>query len=215
MKPQSKYFDMIRVSRSRSEGASTDDRRDPSSICHWRGCDKPGRHRAPKGRGRDNEYYMFCESHIRDYNQSYNYFEGMSSREVDDFRRDAMTGHRPTWTLGANSWAHGTRAAQSEAELRRHAGTAGFGTPQDFHAERARRARAEATTAKRVLKPLEKKSLDTLELTQSASREEIKARYKEMVKRHHPDNNGGDRSSEDKLREIIQAYNLLKQAGMA
>jgi DnaJ-class molecular chaperone len=43
---------------------------------------------------------------------------------------------------------------------------------------------------------------------------EIKARFKELVKRHHPDANGGDRGAEDKLREIIQAYNYLKQAGL-
>ena len=47
-------------------------------------------------------------------------------------------------------------------------------------------------------------------------RRAIKARYKELVKRHHPDANGGDRSSEEKLREIIQAYNYLRveQAGL-
>ena len=42
---------------------------------------------------------------------------------------------------------------------------------------------------------------------------EIKSRFKELVKRHHPDANGGDRASEDKLREIIEAYNYLKSAG--
>ena len=46
-----------------------------------------------------------------------------------------------------------------------------------------------------------------------ASGPAIKARFKELVKRHHPDANGGDRSSEDKLREIIQAYNYLKSIG--
>jgi DnaJ-class molecular chaperone len=51
-------------------------------------------------------------------------------------------------------------------------------------------------------------------LTNTASREDIKTRFKELVKRHHPDSNGGDRAAEDKLREIIQAYNYLKQAGL-
>ena len=48
---------------------------------------------------------------------------------------------------------------------------------------------------------------------EDAERIEIKGRFKELVKRHHPDANGGDRSSEDKLREIIEAYNYLKSAG--
>jgi len=46
-----------------------------------------------------------------------------------------------------------------------------------------------------------------------AKRPDIKARFKELVKRHHPDANGGDRGSEDKLREIIEAYHYLKSAG--
>ena len=52
-----------------------------------------------------------------------------------------------------------------------------------------------------------------LDLEAGAERADIKARFKELVKRHHPDANGGDRGSEDKLREIIQAYNYLKSAG--
>jgi DnaJ-class molecular chaperone len=65
----------------------------------------------------------------------------------------------------------------------------------------------------RKLKTLEKKSLEDLGLPHDASADDIKTRYKEMVKRHHPDANGGDRSTEERLREIIQSYKHLKQAG--
>ena len=54
------------------------------------------------------------------------------------------------------------------------------------------------------------KALYTLELDANATEASIKARYKDLVKRHHPDANGGDRSSEEKLREIIKAYNFLR-----
>jgi DnaJ-class molecular chaperone len=60
---------------------------------------------------------------------------------------------------------------------------------------------------------MERKALEALGLDGAASRQTIKARFKELVKRHHPDRTGGDRSSEEKLREVIQAYNYLKQAG--
>ena len=74
--------------------------------------------------------------------------------------------------------------------------------------------RQEPAEHRRPLKPLELKSLEALDLDgRSRTRDEIKARFKELVKRHHPDANGGDKRSEDKLREIIQAYNYLKQAG--
>jgi DnaJ-class molecular chaperone len=55
--------------------------------------------------------------------------------------------------------------------------------------------------------------LNELSLEVHATKAEIKTRFKELVKRHHPDANGGDRGSEDKLREIIVAYNYLKSAG--
>ena len=86
--------------------------------------------------------------------------------------------------------------------------------PHEFFAWRARKAREEPVENRRQLRPLERKSLEALHLSEGAAREEIKARFKELVKRHHPDSNGGDTRSEDKLREIIQAYNYLKQAGL-
>jgi DnaJ-class molecular chaperone len=66
----------------------------------------------------------------------------------------------------------------------------------------------------RKAKPLEAKALDTLGLDVRATSADIKARYKELVKRHHPDANGGDRGSEDRFRDVLQAYRVLKQAGL-
>ena len=37
----------------------------------------------------------------------------------------------------------------------------------------------------------------------------VKARYKELVKRHHPDANGGDKASEEKFKQITQAYETI------
>jgi curved DNA-binding protein CbpA len=212
MKLGSKYFDSIRISSKRTQiDKTTAESRHPP--CQWKGCEKPGPHRAPKGRGRDGEYFFFCADHVRQYNQSYNYFDGMSDREVADFQKDAITGHRPTWKIGANSLEHGTSAGATNA---RFMGLGG-GTANDPHgvfARRAKMARQEPAPARRKLRPVEKKSLDALNLGEEATREQIKARFKELVKRHHPDANGGDNKSEDRLRDIIQAYNHLKQAGL-
>ena len=62
----------------------------------------------------------------------------------------------------------------------------------------------------RVVRNAERKALDALGLEATPTAHEVKTRFKALVKRHHPDANGGDRSSEDRLREIIQAYNYLK-----
>lgn len=206
MKLQSKYFDSIRVSRNKRAGDSAKPEADPP--CQWKGCDKPGPYRAPMGRGRDGDYFCFCMDHVRQYNASYNYFDGMSDNEVRDFQKDALTGHRPTWKVGANAWAHGTKDGR---EGKPDAGTGGGA---NFFAWRAQKVREEPADRKRSLRPIEKKSLDALHLDARASKEDIKAKFKELVKLHHPDANGGDKQSEDKLREIIQAYNYLKQAGL-
>lgn len=212
MKLGSKYFDSIRVAPKRGRSATDQVQSNVDAPpCQWKGCDKPGRHRAPVGRGRDGEYYVFCVDHVRQYNASYNYFDGMSDSDVAKFQKEAITGHRPTWKLGENP-ALNTGADRMQKDVD---GSARIRDPHAFFAWRARQAREEAPERRRKLKPLEKKSLDALHLTQSASKDEIKAKFKALVKEHHPDANGGDRRSEDKLREIIQAYNYLKQAGLA
>ncbi|MBS0270191.1 MAG: DnaJ domain-containing protein [Proteobacteria bacterium] len=205
MKLDSKYFDSIRVSSKRQSAAK--ETRAP--LCQWKGCDKPGAHKAPKGRGRDGEFFHFCMDHVRQYNQEYNYFEGMSDTEVSNFRKDALTGHRPTWKTGANAWAHGTRDEGRTAEAAARV-QATARAPR-----KARSSRTQTSTFRRQLKPLEQKSLRVLDLSDEATPQDIKTRFKELVKIHHPDANGGDSRSEEKLREILQAYNYLKQSGLA
>ena len=209
MKLSSKYFDSIRVKPAAPGAPRRVETEAP--CCQWKGCERPGSHRAPQGRGRDGQFYVFCLDHVRQYNASYNYFEGMSDVEIQSFQKDALTGHRPTWKAGANAWAHGTHHNQTPNGASKPATS---GDQSAFFTWRAERMRPQAAQASRQVKPLEKKSLDALHLDERATREEIKARFKALVKQHHPDINGGDKGSEDRLREIIQAYNYLKQAGL-
>jgi curved DNA-binding protein CbpA len=211
MKLDSKYFDSIRVGAKRAASAETPESRHPR--CQWKGCEKPAPHKAPRGRGHEGEYYHFCVDHVRQYNHGYNYFDGMSDSEVSDFQKDAMTGHRPTWKMGSGSWAHGTSKGATNSRFSQ-AGAGKSNDPDGFFAWRAKRAREEPAETRRQLKPIERRSLDALNLPEGATREEIKTRFKELVKRHHPDANGGDNRSEERLRDIIQAYNHLKQAGL-
>ena len=167
-------------------------------------------HRAPRGRGREGEYYLLCLEHVRQFNASYNYFAGHEQRRGRGLPEGQR--HRPPSHLEGGRQCLGARHAPRHG---RHARSYGrrFSDPHEFFSWRCG-----ATPARRrrdALKPLELKALESLDLTATApTGDEIKARFKELVKRHHPDANGGDKRSEDKLREIIQAYNYLKQAGL-
>lgn len=204
MKLNSKYFDSIRV-----KPGEVRLRNQQVRLCEWEGCDKAGAHRAPKGRGREGEYYLFCIDHVREYNKSYNYFNGMSDSEVTDYQKAAMTGHRPTWSAGINAWSE-KAGRTGTARPRPGPETA---DPFGLFSEGGKRGPEQEPKPRRPIRNAERKAFTSLDLPIDSSPEEIKARFKLLVKRHHPDSNGGDRSNEDRLREIIQGYNYLKKAG--
>jgi curved DNA-binding protein CbpA len=202
MKLDSKYFDSIRAKPAGDAPA-----RPAGPTCQWKGCQDVGLYRAPVGRGQEGKYYLFCLDHVRQFNSSYNYFEGWSTAEVEAFQKDAVIGHRPTWKTGTCGEARGhARGAGARGGF-----SAAFLDPHAFLGGRLGRDKASSV---RRLKPLERKALEALGLDETTDRARIKTRFKELVKRHHPDANGGDKRSENKLREIIQAYNYLKQAGL-
>ncbi len=97
MKLDSKYFDRIRTRRKREQPPEAQ-----APVCQWDGCDKPGVHRAPVGRNAEGKFFMFCFEHVKDYNKGYNYFSGLSDSEIARYQKEAITGHRPTWTVGVN-----------------------------------------------------------------------------------------------------------------
>lgn len=205
MKLDSPFFDRIRVKPERDRRASG------SPLCEWPGCQGSATHRAPKGRTREQEYWRFCLDHVREYNQSYNFFDGMSAEAVERFQKDAVTGHRPTWKLGLSVASRFKRLKLSSF----FSDTADpFAFQQEFGKGRARREGAYSQGERRTVHNAERKALHAMGLEEGARRAEIKSRFKELVKRHHPDANGGDRGSEDKLREIIEAYNFLKSTGL-
>lgn len=225
MKLNSKYFDSIRIAPRKRRGVEQPPhirrmtREEAPKGCEWSGCRELGKFRAPSIKAAQaagaldtassDQYSWFCETHIREFNQSYDFFKGMSDADVASFQRDALTGHRPTWGLGVNaakaaSGAHFASRAREGSPFRDTFGFFDEGPGQEHR---------EAPETRRKPRALEQQALDTLDLPASASLNEIKARYKELVKRHHPDANGGDRSAEERLRKVIQAYDYLRKSG--
>lgn len=156
------------------------------------------------GRDREGQYFCFCMNHVREYNNSYNYFKGMTDDDVARYQKEAIIGHRPTWTMGAKGGGNGFREDGVDP--------AGFVDPMGLFRARER---AQAAPARPRLPVASAKALAVMNLEESADAQTVRARYKELVKRLHPDANGGDRSREDKLREIIQAYKHLRSVKLA
>lgn len=199
MKFDSPLFDKVRVKPDKDRRVKTD-----GPKCQWAGCAEKASHRAPKGRGAEKDYWSFCLAHVRHYNQNYNFFKGMSDAAVMAYQKDALTGHRPTWKMGTGK---GTVRPDFSAIGNRN-------DPFEIFGE-GLRAEQQAKAETRQIRNAERKALDRLGLDVGATPQQVKIRFKALVKQFHPDVNGGDRSTEERLVEVIQSYNYLKSVGFA
>jgi len=173
-------------------------------ACDHPDCPEAGLYRAPKGRDRLKDYYWFCLDHVRAYNSAWNFCEGFSEADIEAQLRAASCWERPTWRLG--HW-HSGRSAGVEAAMKDFAETFGI------HGEPGQ----EQSTPRRPSRPwtAEEKALAVLNLTPAATWAEIKACYKRLVKRFHPDANGGDKQAEERLKVINQAYSTLRSRALS
>jgi hypothetical protein len=202
MKLNSRYFDSIRVKPEKERRE-----RDRAPVCAWPGCSAPGTHRAPRGREFEGQYLNLCLEHVRDYNRDYNFFQGLDDAAVSSFQKDSLTGHRPTWRLGENSWASSKTGKRPPAGGFRH--NARTKDPFGLFGH----GPARSASPPRPARNAELKALHSLGLEAGVTSQQVKARYKALVKRLHPDANGGSRDNEDKLKEVIQAYDYLRSSG--
>lgn len=204
----SPLFDRIRIKPQCDEPRAAE-----GPVCERPGCKAPGAFRAPKGRSQEGRYFKFCLEHVREYNASYNYFAGMTDAAVAAYQKDAMIGHRPTWTMGVNGAARSPDGAAEGTAKRDWAYVDPLGVLNGENFRQARRRAPEEPKKPRYSGPV-RRALDVLGLEEGADGPSIKAQYKALVKRFHPDANGGDRSFEERFRDIIKAHDTLKTAGL-
>lgn len=199
-----KFVD-IRVKKA---GAAKAAAREPETRpCDHVGCKRAGEHRAPKGRDRENEYWHFCPEHVAEYNKRWNYFQGMSDAELAAYRAKEEVGHRPTWTFRSGRVDRFSSANRNIRQGRASDPFAMFGPGGDP-------AQPGAAKQRRRLTRLQAMALEVMQLEESATSPDIRARYAELVKRWHPDSNGGDRGAEENLQRVIKAYQTLKAGGL-
>lgn len=180
--------------------------REPEAEAQALQCDHPGcvahaSHRAPKARSRLNDYYWFCLEHVREYNRNWNYYSGMSDMQVESEIRNDTVWRRPTWPFSNSGGDFGT-GARFRDDLGIFEAAASMDGNSRTRNEETKRPRPEAHV---------QRALRIMNFDGPVTLTELKSRYKELVKRLHPDANGGDRDAEDKLKDINQAYATLKK----
>jgi hypothetical protein len=200
-----KFVD-IRVRPPREEEEDVHALKPGERRCEHPDCSSPATARAPKSPERLDEHYWFCQPHAGEYNRTWNFFAGMSETEIERQRAETITGARPTWQF---------RASRFSREAASFAAGAGRGFADPLSIFRAARRRADAQASERKLGRLERNALADLDLSEDAQATQIRARYTELIKRCHPDANGGDRSAEHKLQRVLKAYKILRQAKLA
>jgi hypothetical protein len=173
------------------------------TTCEWPGCDGAAEFKAPRSRDALNEYRWFCLVHVREYNRNWNYYSGMDEAEVEADVRNDTVWQRPTWKLGAGEapkFANmkindplGVGDAARDADARAHGGKSDAGQQPDPRQTDPKFARAMAVFALEI----------------PVTMDDVKTRYKELVKRHHPDANGGTKAAEEEFKKVTEAYEAL------
>ncbi len=167
--------------------------------CEAPGCGSDAAFRAPYSRDNMKDSRWFCLDHAREYNAAWDFFHGMSQKQIEQYVKDDVTGHRPTWPFGL-----GTVGVAAMSEL--------LGDQVRDSLGMYAAAKATARAPKPAVPPEQRKAFAKLNLTPGSTLQEIKQRYKELVKRYHPDMNGGDRGGEDQLKDVNEAYRTLVRA---
>ncbi|MBM3646745.1 MAG: J domain-containing protein [Alphaproteobacteria bacterium] len=165
-------------------------------VCEAPGCPLHGEYRAPRARDRLNEYRWFCLQHVREYNSKWDYFAGLPPEQIEAHIRADTTWRRPVWPLGARRNGGPYVRVNDPLDLSDDAGLGERAQPKFDGSEQ--------------LTPAERTALDVLELSWPSTLADVKSRYKELVKLHHPDANGGAREAEEKLKQINAAYSTLR-----
>jgi curved DNA-binding protein CbpA len=197
---ESKLFVGLRSTRKKSASH----RESTGPKCQWDCCEKSGTHRAPVGRDAEGLYLLFCTEHVKEYNRGYNYAADLSSPNTARYQREAATGRRQTWGTPVKLSTHIPMPS-----------TAPSGSARALNARMtaAQRLVHRADSPVRKLKALEARALETLGLPANSTPQEIQSRYRQKLKMHHPDANGGSRTSEEALRASIEAHKILKLNG--
>ena len=169
-------------------------------VCEHPGCQETGQYRAPKSPDDLDEFYWFCKDHVREYNLKWNFFHGATEEEFSEqVDKDRV-------------WGRETKPFGKRGDEQRAWARLGVDDPHQILGENATRNPGKSITGTRRLPSTERRALDILEAKDHWTKAEIRKSYKALIKVLHPDMNGGDRSHEDQLSEVVWAWDQIKES---
>ncbi|MDB9784423.1 DnaJ domain-containing protein [Pelagibacteraceae bacterium] len=164
------------------------------NICEWENCNDDGVYKAPVERDNSKKFKLLCLTHIKIFNNKWNYFSDMNEQEIEYFVKSDLTWHKSTKSFGSSEnffnilW---NNALEDKLNIFNSSGYKEF--------------------KKTKLSHTDKDALDIMELKYDEKWEEIQKKFKTLVKKYHPDKNLGSKKYEDKLKKITLAYSQLKK----
>ncbi|MEX0286563.1 MAG: J domain-containing protein [Paracoccaceae bacterium] len=169
-------------------------------VCDHPGCEEAGKYRAPKAPDVLDDYYWFCQQHVREYNQKWSFFDGTTEAEINAQRSKDKVWERETKPMGdpeARAWAR-----------------LGIEDPHQVLGENGTKnpGRNSPAGPSRRLPPTERRAIEVLDVRDTATKKEIRKAYKALIKVLHPDMNGGDRSQEEQLQLVVWAWEQVKDS---
>ena len=164
------------------------------NICEWENCEESGKYKAPLEKDNSKNYKWLCKEHIIFFNKNWNYFDGMSQNEIENFLKSDITWHRPTQKFGSSDNFFNI--------LWNNALSDKF----NFFKEE----KVSENFSNRILSEKDKDAFKIMELEFNANWTQIQKKFKTLVKKFHPDRNSGSKKFEDKLKKVTLAYSHLK-----
>ena len=163
-------------------------------ICDWDNCNNTGIYKAPIEKDNSRKYRLLCLKHIKIFNKNWNYFENMNDQQIEFFIKSDLTWHKATKKFGSSEnffnilW---NNALEDKLNIFESSNFIDF--------------------KKTKISKTDKDALNVMELNSDVKWEQIQSKFKQLVKKYHPDKNQGNKKFEDKLKKITLAYSQLKK----
>lgn len=168
--------------------------------CEHPGCEEAGKYRAPKSPDTLDDFFWFCQAHVREYNLKWNFFDSSTEQDYQDqIDKDRV------WERETKPFGRATEEQRAWARL-------GVDDPHQVLGANATQNPGRSITGTRRLPPTERRAIEILEAKDHWTKAEVRKAYKKLIKVLHPDMNGGDRSQEEQLSEVVWAWDQIKDS---